>query len=1466
MSERRRSIKKVSLYYFVALYNYDHELCNKKHGSETILNVPDNAALLFFKRGEILCMLSSVLDHWILCRSSVTGEQGYVMASLLAPLSGAVDSTVSSHKSEKLPKILRTSWLDPDFMMYFPNYPLPKPKKSCPIDDATFISRIFFGWVTSLIIKAYKEPLEDKDIWQLQENNSASFLGKQFDKCWNEELEKYKKSTDESDIDKKKTFRNPQFVSEEIANKNISKCRKYRLSVLKVLLDTCGKRYLIVAPMLQLLYLFLLFVQPWLLGKSIEVIKNRQIDKCWGYFYASMLFLTGLMGSITLHQYLQIIFVTSLRARSSLLTVVYKKIFRISNTGNSQFTSGNMVNLMTVDTQKCYDLLTYLNLVWSCPLQIIIVFFYLYFLMGWSVLAGLCVLVLFIPLISFFSIYEKKLQAQQMVFKDSRCKIINDIFAGIHTLKFNAWEDSFMAKVLNFRNDELKLIKKAMLLQANHCFVLTLAPILVFVSIFTVYVLLGNDLDAKRAFVAISLFSIIKFPLLSLPIVVSTIAQYNVSAKRLSSFLKSEELDPVSISDDINYKNAVEIQNGTFRWNIHEEPILNDINLKIPVGSLTAIVGHVGSGKSSLVSAILGEIERVNGKVYVKNSISYVSQQPWIQNRSLRDNIVFVSDYENNLYDKIINACALKADIDLLPDGDQTEIGEKGINLSGGQKQRISIARAVYHNSDIYIMDDPLSAVDTHVGKHIFDQVIGNNGLLKNKTRLLVTHNLSYLPQVDQIIVIKDNTISEVGSYEELQMNGHAFSEFIKTYYHNVYNEEAVEGNQLKNNNIYQQVISTQASIERSLNLKNFANSFASSRRVSLFEIMKNNRSIDVCYELEKNEIYKKEASKVLKRQEKLESLNNEKRTKDLFPIEVFKTGKIKWSVFLIYLRSIGIFMVFFALFLGLITEGFSLCSRIWLADWSSNSNVSQKKRNMYLEVFGGLGIAQGFFTWLQAYIIGFGVTKASKDLHDKLLKNVLRCPMLFFETTPVGRLINRFSKDINIIDESIPKSLKSLLPCFFTICSAFVIISYTVPLFIAPLLPIAAVYILIQRVYVTFSVQIKRIESVRRSPIYNHFFESINGVSTIRAYCLNDEFISENESKIDFNQEANFQILCSNRWLELLLETCGNLITFCTAMICISQRERLTPGMVGLSISYALQLTQTLNWLVAKLSELESNIISVERVKEYIDAPSEAAAVIKSNQPNDDWPRFGAIEFCNLFIKYREEMDLVLSNISFKVEPSEKVGIVGRTGSGKSSIANALFRTIEACVGSIKIDNIDISTIGLNDLRSRMSIIPQNPVLFSGTIRFNIDPIDQHDDDDIWRVLEISNLKPFVSNLEHGIMHEILDGGENLSVGQRQLLCLARALIRKSKVLVLDEATSSVDLETDGFVQEVIRKEFKFSTVLCIAHRLDTILDYDKIIVLNHGRIIEFNSPKVLFHQQGEFYKMVKEAGLSIK
>ncbi|XP_065643858.1 multidrug resistance-associated protein 1-like isoform X2 [Hydra vulgaris] len=1211
--------------------------------------------------------------------------------------------------------------------------------------------------------------------------------------------------------------------------------------------------------------------------KSIQVIKNKNIGSHWGYLYASLFFVSGLLGSIILHQYIQIAFVTSLRTRSCLLTAIYRKIFVLCNFDRDDFAVGEIINLMTVDTQKCYDLLPSFNMVWSAPFQIIVALIYLYLLMGWSVLAGFGILILFVPITCCFSVYEMKFQVKQMVFKDSRYKLINEIVAGINVLKLYSWENSFIAKVMNFRNDEVKLIKKAMFLQATHSFVLTLVPILVSLSTFTVYVLLGNNLDAEKAFVAVSLFNIMKFPLFSLPLVIANIAQYNVSAKRLSKFLKSDELNPVSVSNDKNITSAVEIHNGTFKWNIQNEPILNNVNLKIPCGSLTAVVGQVGSGKSSLISAILGEIKRVGGDVFVKGSISYVSQQPWIQNKSLRDNILFVSKYKALKYNKIIDACALRADISTLVDEDRTEIGENGINLSGGQKQRISIARAVYHNSDIYIMDDSLSAVDAHVGKHIFDQVIGKKGLLNNKTRLFVTNDLTYLPYVDQIIVLSENKILKCGSYEEL-INNSANADFYKDLYHGVYNRDQVERTNTVENNESVKDLKVNFEVVRKFTspiskishyVLAFTNcalaAFSFDECLKVLQKMKLNINMGNYYDLEKNELYQREASEILKRREKIDFLKDSNRTKVLISDEIFTTGKVNQSVYWTYARCVGILITMIFLCFGLITEGFSLSSRVWLAEWSSDKNVLEKTRNMYLGIYGALGIGQGLSSWLQAYIICFGVTNASKALHYNLLTNVLRCPMIFFETTPMGRIVNRFSKDINLIDESIPKSLKSFVSCLLTLLSTIAIISYTTPIFLAIFFLIGVVYILIQRIYVSTSVQLQRMESIRRSPVYSHFFETVSGVSTIRALKISDEFISENESRIDFNQEVNFQILSLNRWLALRLEICGHVISMFAAMLCILGRENLSPGMVGLSISYALQVTQTLNWLVRLSSELENDIISVERIKEYIDVPTEAAAIVETCRPSQDWPKFGAVAFHNICLRYRCDLDFVLNDISFNVEPSEKIGLVGRTGAGKSSIANALFRITEAASGSILIDNVDISTIGLHDLRSRITIIPQNPILYSGTLRFNIDPFDQFNDEEILRVLDICNLKLCASNLESGLLYEILEGGSNLSVGQRQLICLARAVIRNSKVIVLDEATSSVDHETDSFIQEVIRKEFKSSTVLCIAHRLNTILDYDRIIVLRNGQIIEYDSPKVLFQRQGDFYKMMKDADLSI-
>uniref|UniRef100_A0A182U6V9 ABC-type glutathione-S-conjugate transporter n=1 Tax=Anopheles melas TaxID=34690 RepID=A0A182U6V9_9DIPT len=492
------------------------------------------------------------------------------------------------------------------------------------------------------------------------------------------------------------------------------------------------------------------------------------------------------------------------------------------------------------------------------------------------------------------------------------------------------------------------------------------------------------------------------------------------------------------------------------------------------------------------------------------------------------------------------------------------------------------------------------------------------------------------------------------------------------------------------------------------------------------------------------------------------------------------------------------------------------------------------------------------------------GTWRAAKHLHATLLQAVLRLPIAFFDITPTGRILGRFSKDVDILDNTLRITVSELNYCFFEVVATLVVISISTPIFAAVIVPIGILYYAVQRFYVATSRQLKRLESVSRSPIYSHFGETIQGVQTIRAYSVQDRFILESDEKVDGNQLCYCPSIIANRWLAVRLEMVGNLIILFAALFAVLGRETMNAGLVGLSVSYALQITQTLNWLVRMTSDVETNIVAVERIKEYGETKQEAAWELPNSTLPRDWPEQGMVEFRDFQVRYREGLELVLRGISFTVNGGEKVGIVGRTGAGKSSLTLALFRIIESAGGSIVIDGQDISQLGLHALRSRLTIIPQDPVLFSGTLRINLDPFNAHSDDDIWKALEHAHLKTFVKGLTAGINHEVTEGGENLSVGQRQLICLARALLRKTKVLILDEATAAVDLETDDLIQRTIRTEFKDCTVLTIAHRLNTIMDSDKVIVLDKGQIVEFAPPAELLQSKNSaFYSMAKDAGL---
>ncbi|XP_076227008.1 multidrug-Resistance like Protein 1 isoform X3 [Nomia melanderi] len=1330
----------------------------------------------------------------------------------------------------------------------------PKEEMPCPEQSSSFPAKIFFTWFDPMAWKGFRKPLETTDLWSMNAEDTAREIVPKFDKYWN-------KSTQKSDNvhNTKASFRK----SSGQVDFNSGRKKKV-ISVLPPLCKAFGATFLF-GVVLKFVQDIITFVSPQILKLLIRFIEDR--DSMWkGYLLAVILLVTATFQTLILSQYFHRMFLLGLRIRTALIAAIYRKALRMSNAARKESTVGEIVNLMSVDAQRFMDLTAYINMLWSAPLQIILALYFLWEQLGPAVLAGLAVLLILIPVNILITNRVKTLQIRQMQSKDERVKLMNEVLNGIKVLKLYAWEPSFEEQILKIRTKEIEVLKEAAYLNSGTSFIWSFAPFLVSLVSFATYVLIDeeNRLNSTVAFVSLSLFNILRFPLSVLPMMIGNIVQAWVSVKRINKFMNSEELDPNNVQHDPSEPHVLLIENGTFTWDAEniDKPTLRNINVKVDQGQLVAVVGTVGSGKSSLISALLGEMDKISGKVNTKGSIAYVSQQAWIQNASLQDNVLFGRPHHKNSYNRVIEACALNPDLKILPAGDQTEIGEKGINLSGGQKQRVALARAAYSDSDVYFLDDPLSAVDAHVGKHIFENVIGNTGLLKKKTRVLVTHGITFLPEVDNIIVLKDGEITEVGSYKQLLEKKGAFSEFLVQHLQEVHADDDSEGDL---NEIKQQLESTIGSDELQQKLtrarlrvsESQSESGSLADRRSLSGSLKKQHSIDS----QQSDSYIRS-----------NSINNKlTQPKDkLIEVERTETGSVKWQVYSHYFKSIGWFLSIATIIMNAIYQGFSIGSNSWLSVWSNdnltdyNNTFNRAKQDMYLGVYGGLGLGQGITTFGGALIMAKGSIYASVHLFESMLQRVLHNPMSFFDKTPTGRLLSRLGKDTDVLDNVLPTILRSWITCLFSVVATLVVISFSTPVFTAVIVPIGAIYYFVQRLYVASSRQLKRLESVSRSPIYSHFSESVSGAQIIRAFGVQDRFIHESESRVDFNQVCYYPSIIANRWLAVRLEMVGNLIIFFSALFAVLQRDSMESGMVGLSVGYALQVTQTLNWLVRMTSDVETNIVAVERIKEYTETPQEAPWKNPNYALSKEWPIQGRVEFKDYKVRYREGLDLVLRGLSFSVNGGEKVGIVGRTGAGKSSLTLALFRIIEAAGGQISIDDIDIAKLGLHDLRSRLTIIPQDPILFSGTLRMNLDPFNQHSDDEVWRALEHAHLKSFVENLASGLLHEVTEGGENLSIGQRQLICLARALLRKTKVLILDEATASVDLETDDLIQTTIRREFKDCTVLTIAHRFNTILDSDRVIVLDNGLIMEYDSPEVLLRNSGSlFYGIAKDAGL---
>uniref|UniRef100_A0A7N8YLG0 ATP-binding cassette, sub-family C (CFTR/MRP), member 3 n=1 Tax=Mastacembelus armatus TaxID=205130 RepID=A0A7N8YLG0_9TELE len=1274
----------------------------------------------------------------------------------------------------------------------------------CPETTAGFLSSMTFWWFTSMAIKGYKMPLEVKDLWSLNQRDCSKKMVPKLLKEWEKEQAKAKspkpKGGGESNLEEVEVLLSNQ------------RSVPQQPSFLRALIKAFGP-YFLIGSAFKLLQDIITFVNPQLLRMLISFTKQTGVPDWWGYTLAFLMFFTAFLQTLVLHRHFHYCFVTGMNVRTALIGAIYRKALVITNAAKRSSTVGEVVNLMSVDAQRFMDLTTFLNMLWSAPLQIMLALYFLWQNLGPSVLAGVAVMIMLIPFNAVIAMKTRAYQVEQMQYKDTRIKLMNEILNGIKVLKLYAWENSFKDKVLAIRQKELDVLRKSAYLGALSTMAWTSAPFLVALTTFAVYVTVdeNNVLDAEKAFVSLSLFNILRFPLNMLPQVISSIVQTSISLKRIQGFLSHDELDPNSDLRKVMSRFSLTVVNGKFTWAKEDPPVLHSINMMVPQGSLLAVVGHVGCGKSSLISALLGEMEKVEGDI--SGSVAYVPQQAWIQNATLRDNILFENPYNEQKYHSVLEACALTFDLEVLPGGDMTEIGEKGINLSGGQRQRVSLARALYSDADVYLLDDPLSAVDAHVSKHIFENLIGPEGLLKGKTRILVTHGISFLPQVDNIMVMVEGQVSEMGSYQELLKQNGAFAEFLRNY--------ALE-------DIIEEEEATGRTLLPALMLF-----------ITSFEGKADSLSLHGCSQRKHSEP-----------QEKKKPHEMEK----LIQAETAETGRVKTKVYLEYVKAVGPLLSVVICFLYGCQSAAAIGSNIWLSQWTNDVSTNQTKENvpMRVGVYAALGIVQGT------------MLRAAEFTHRNLLQGVLRAPQAFFESTPTGRLLNRFSKDLDAIDSHIPDNIDIWMRTFWYTLNVLLICSALTPMFLIVIAPLMVFYWWVQRFYVATSRQLKRLESVSRSPIYSHFSETITGCSVIRAYGRHTAFVLMSDMKVDENQKSYYPGIVSNRWLGVRIEFIGNCIVLFAALFAVAGKENLNPGLVGLSVSYALQVTMSLNWMVRMTSDLESNIVAVERVKEYSETKTEAPWEVEDKKPPPEWPIKGNVEFQNYSVRYREGLDLVLKNLTLNVRGGEKIGIVGRTGAGKSSMTLCLFRLLEAAAGEITIDEVRIAEIGLHDLRSKLTIIPQEPVLFSGTLRMNLDPFDKYTDEDVWKALEHSHLHRFVSNQTAKLELQCSEGGENLSVGQRQLVCLARALLRKTRILILDEATAAIDLETDDLIQSTIRTQFEDCTVFTIAHRLNTIMDYTRVLVLDKGQIAEFDTPANLLSQRGIFYSMAKDAGLT--
>uniref|UniRef100_A0A8C7TXJ5 ATP-binding cassette, sub-family C (CFTR/MRP), member 8 n=1 Tax=Oncorhynchus mykiss TaxID=8022 RepID=A0A8C7TXJ5_ONCMY len=1120
------------------------------------------------------------------------------------------------------------------------------------------------------------------------------------------------------------------------------------------------------------------------------------------YVLAVLLFFALILQRTFLQASYYVAIETGINLRGAIQTKIYNKIMRLctSNMSMGELTVGQICNLVAIDTNQLMWFFFLCPNLWAMPVQIIVGVILLYYLLGISALIGATVIAVLAPVQYFVATKLSQAQKSTLEYSSERLKKTNELLRGIKLLKLYAWEHIFCHSVEETRGKELTSLQAFALYTSISIFMNAAIPIAAVLTTFVVHVHISEeaDLSPAVAFASLSLFHILVTPLFLLSSVVRSTVKALVSAQKLSEFFSSDEIGdeqepnatmPAGPSNH-NSKYQAVITSGYFTWT-DGPPTLSNVDIKVPFGQLTMIVGQVGCGKSSLLLAALGEMQRVSGTCDVPDrlirSVAYASQKPWLLNATLVENITFEMPMIKPRYKAVIEACSLQPDIDILPQGDQTEIGERGIVLSGGQRQRIGVARALYQQANVVFLDDPFSALDIHLSDHLMQEGILKLLREEKRTVVLVTHKLQYLPHADWIVAMKNGTTQTEGTLKDIQNSEPELFEQWKTLMHRQDGEFEKET-----------VPESMTVLER----KNL-------RRA----------------------MYSKEAAKT-EEEDKEESVDSDED--DNLSQAMRHRTTIPWHSCGVYLSSAGLLLLLLLLLSQLFKHSLMVAIDYWLAHWTSrviNAKMEATGRNCtvecgfshswYLSVFSVLCCLGIVLCLVTSVAVEWTGLRVAKELHHNLLSKIILAPMRLFETTPLGSILNRFSSDTNTIDQHIPATLECLSRSTLLCVSALGVISYVTPVFLIALVPLAIACYFIQKYFRVASRDLQQLEDSTQLPLLSHFSETVEGLTTIRAFKYEPKFRQRLLEFTDANNIASLFLTAANRWLEVRMEYIGACVVLIAAVASISNSlyNHLSTGLVGLGLTYALMVSNYLNWMVRNLADMEVQLGSVKRINGLLQTePENYEGLLTASQVPDGWPQQGEIQIENLSVRYDTTLKPVLKQVNAHISPGQKVGICGRTGSGKSSFSLAFFRMVDMFEGRIIIDDIDIAKLPLQTLRSRFSIILQDPILFSGTIRFNLDPEMKATDDMLWEALDIAQLKPVVKTLPGGLDATVTEGGENFSQGQRQLFCLARAFVRKSSILIMDEATASIDMATESILQKVVMTAFADRTVVTIA------------------------------------------------